>query len=97
MEAVKRLEIVAHSVELPELLDIVEQAGASGYTVIREVQGKGGRGLRSNDTVTDVFKNSYILVACPADVALRIVEKVRPVLKHYGGICLLSDAQYILH
>ena len=97
MEAVKRLEIIADSVELPHLVEIVERAGASGYTIIRDVQGKGERGLRSNDTVTDVFKNIYLLVACPPDVADRIVQQVRPVLKHYGGVCLITDAQYILH
>ncbi len=97
MQPVKRVEIVADSVELPELVAVVERAGASGYTVIREVQGQGGRGLRANDTVTEVFKNSYLLVACPPDVAARIVEQVRPLLKHYGGICLVSDAQYIVH
>ena len=97
MQPVKRIEIVADSVELPEIVALVERAGASGYTVIRDVQGQGGRGLRANDTVTDVFKNSYILVACPPDVATRIIEQVRPLLKHYGGICLVSDAQYIMH
>lgn len=97
MEAVKRVEIVADSVELPELIQLVEEAGASGYTLIRDVLGKGERGLRANDTVTDVFKNIYLLVACPPDVAHRIIERARPVLKQYGGICLVSDAHYILH
>ena len=97
MEAIKRVEIVADSVELPELIRLVEEAGASGYTVIRDVLGKGERGLRANDTVTEVFKNIYLLVACPPDVASRIIERARPVLKQYGGICLVSDAQYILH
>lgn len=97
MEAVKRVEIVADSVELPELIKLVEQAGASGYTVIRDVLGKGGRGLRANDTVTEVFKNIYLLVACPPEVATRITERVRPLLKQYGGMCLISDAHYILH
>jgi hypothetical protein len=51
----------------------------SGYTIIRDVQGKGGRGLRSNDTVTDVFKNIYLL-GLPA----------RGSAKHYGVLDLLD-------
>ena len=31
------------------------------------------------------------------DYGVRIVQQVRPVLKHYGGVCLITDAQYILH
>lgn len=97
MQAVKRLEIVADAVELPELLQLIERCGADGYTVIKDVQGKGGRGLREGDTVTDAMRNVYILVACPEPVARAIVERVRPILKRYGGICLLSDAAYVMH
>ena len=51
------------------------------------------------------FKNSRavltkIVVGTEGDVvtvADRIVQQVRPVLKHYGGVCLVTDAHYILH
>jgi hypothetical protein len=37
------------------------------------------------------------LIACSEDQAQRIVEIVRPVLKRYGGICLVSDAMWVEH
>jgi len=41
MESVKRVEIIAHSVELGKILDGLDKAGVPGYSVIRDVAGKG--------------------------------------------------------
>ena len=96
MEAVKRIEIVTDAFILPSLLHSIDECGATGYTVIHEVTGKGGRGERHDD-MSDVFRNCYILIACDPEVAARIVDVVRPILKRNGGVCLISDAQYIKH
>lgn len=97
MIKVKKIEIVADAVGLPEILRLLDAKGASGYTVIKDATGKGERGLRSGDEVSDVFKNAYVLTACPPEQVSEIVEAVRPILKRLGGICLVSDADWLLH
>ena len=97
MKPVKKIEIVTDSLELRKILQLLEEAGVSGYTVIREVTGKGERGVRAGDELTDVFKNSYVMTACPEDQVSQVVEVIRPILKRFGGICLVSDAQWIMH
>jgi nitrogen regulatory protein PII len=97
MKPVKRVEIVVDSVELPRVLRLVESCGVSGYTVIGGVTGKGERGERAGDDLTDVFRNSYVLTACPEEQLAALVAAVRPVLERYGGVCLVSDAQWIIH
>lgn len=97
MIKVKKIEIVADAVGLPEILRLLDAKGASGYTVIKDATGKGERGLRSGDELSDVFKNAYVLTACPPEQAREIVEAVRPILKRLGGICLVSDAEWLLH
>lgn len=97
MQAVKRVEIVTDTIELDRVLDLLEKAGVSGYTVIRNAEGKGHRGVRSGDDVTRVFQNSYVLTACTAEQVEKIVEAIRPVLKRVGGVCLVSDALWVLH
>lgn len=97
MQAVKRLEIVTDTLALERVLQLLADAGVSGYTVIRNAEGKGHRGLRSGDDVTRVFQNSYVLVACTPEQVEQVVAAVRPVLKRVGGICLVSDAQWVLH
>lgn len=97
MQAVKRVEIVTDTIELDRVLELLEKAGVSGYTVIRNAEGKGHRGVRSGDDVTRVFQNSYVLTACTAEQVEKIVEAIRPVLKRVGGVCLVSDALWVLH
>lgn len=97
MQAVKRVEIVVDTLELSRVLELLGQAGISGYTVIRNAEGKGQRGVRSGDDVTRVFQNSYVLAACTAEELERVVAALRPVLKRVGGVCLVSEALWLMH
>jgi nitrogen regulatory protein PII len=98
MQPVKRIEIVVDSIELEKVIKILKDLEVSGYTIIKDVIGSGDRGLRAgNEVMTDVFKNSYVLTACPEDKLMKVVEAIRPVLKRFGGICLVSDAQWTIH
>ncbi len=98
MMPVKRIEIIVDELEVPKVLKLLDEAGVSGYTVIKDATGKGDRGLRGGDDLTGVFANSYIMTACPPGEKLDfIVEALRPILKQRGGVCLVSDAHWIIH
>lgn len=97
MRPVKRIEIITESHEVKKVVEILERAGVSGYTVMKDVTGKGERGIRGGDELTDVFTNSYVMAACSEEETKTIVERLKPVLRRYGGICLVSDAQWIDH
>lgn len=97
MEAAKKVEIICDSVEVKNVIEILETAGVTGYTIIPDVIGKGERGLRRGDEITGVFKNSMIITACNPALIPKIVDAIRPVLKRFGGVCLISDTQYVIH
>ncbi|NJM10521.1 MAG: transcriptional regulator [Synechococcaceae cyanobacterium SM1_2_3] len=97
MQPVKRIEIIMDFPELAKIVKILDGLGISGYTVIRDVTGSGDRGLRSGDELTDVFKNSYVMTACPEEKMQEIVDAIRPLLKRFGGICLVTDAHWVIH
>ncbi len=97
MKPMKKVEIVIDSVHLSKVLDILEKAGVSGYTVVKDVLGKGERGLMAADELTDVFKNSYLFTVCSEENAQRIAEDIKPLLKKVGGVCLISDVVWITH
>lgn len=97
MIKVKKIEIVVDSVGLPEILRLLDAKEASGYTILRDATGKGERGLRAGDELSDVFKNAYVMTACPPEQVAPIIEAVRPILKKFGGVCLVSDAEWVLH
>ena len=97
MTPVKRIEVVVGAPELEALVARLEIVGVDAYTVVRNVAGKGERGVRSDDELSDVFRNVYLVIACAPERANEIVEAVRPFLRRYGGMCLLSDAMWLLH
>ena len=80
-----------------EVCRVRDRLVVSGYSVIRDVAGRGERGVQSGDDLTDVFKNSMVLLACPPARVPEIVEAIRPILKRRGGICLVSDAMWVVH
>ena len=97
MQGVKRIEIITDTLEMREVCRVLDRLAVSGYSVIRDVTGRGERGVQSGDDLTDVFKNSMVVLACPPERLSEIVEAIRPILKKRGGICLVSDAMWVVH
>lgn len=97
MKAVKKVEIVAESDFMPKIVRLFEKENINGYTVIRNASGKGDKGVRDGYGLTDVFQNNYILLACTQEELERITEPLRALLKRIGGMCLVSDAQWLIH
>lgn len=97
MKAVKRVEIVIGAREVEPLLERLAVVGVADYTLVRGVAGQGGRGTRRDDELTNAFTNVYLIVACDAAVVRDVVDAVRPALARYGGMCLVSDALWVLH
>lgn len=91
----KKVEIVVDTLHLNKILELLEREGVSGYTVIKDVLGKGESGIRAGDELTDVFKNSYLFTICSDEMAQNIAQKIEPLLRKYGGICVISDVKAI--
>jgi nitrogen regulatory protein PII len=97
MQPVHKVEIIISSIELNKVLDILEKTNVSGYTVIEHTSGKGDRGMTDSD-LGRAFSNTYILTVCTNEKQLEfLVEEVTPLLKKVGGICLVTDANWINH
>ena len=91
----KRIEIILPKGETDDLIEAMEDHRITGYTLIPSVAGRGDRGT-ALQALGDL-DNSYLLVACETDQLHTIVETIRPFLRRFGGICLVSDAQWVLH
>ncbi len=97
MNDTKRIECVIDAVHVPMVLDALRSAGVDGYTVVRGASGWGDRGGRQADGISGVFENCVVLCACPLGQADLAIEKIRPIFKRFGGVALVSDAQWIIH
>ena len=97
MQNVKRIEIITDAVQLRDLLSLLEQRGVSGYSIFHHITGSGDRGEQRGDELTGTSENVCVVTALPPDQAAEIVEALRPMLKKRGGMCLVSDAQWVRH
>lgn len=96
MKNMKKIEIIIESLYLNRLLELFDKKEISGYTIIRDIEGKGITGVKSADEVTDVFKNNYIFTICEEEKFKNIVDDIRPFIKKYGGKCIVSDVSWVL-
>jgi nitrogen regulatory protein PII len=97
VQSVKKIEIITNSLELQKILKILDHAGVSGYTIIEDVTGKGHRGRVINDLESHALTNGYVMTICTEEQEHQLVEAIRPIIKKYGGVCIVTDAKSILH
>lgn len=98
MKPCKRIEIVIEQPLARKLSEKLTELGAPGYTLIQQASGRGDRGIRRADEPTGTSSNCMFIIACDdEETVARILEGVRSLLSRSGGICLLSDAQWLRH
>jgi nitrogen regulatory protein PII len=98
MKVCKRIEIVIETAMVPALLSTLKQIEVPGYTLIPDVRGAGDRGVRRGDELTGDSSNSVIVIACDDQAKIdRILGAVRILIGRSGGMCLLSDAESLIH
>lgn len=91
----KRLEIVVDTPNLDRLLSRLRDAGVKGYTVLPNASGLGERGTQRGDDPSGVSGNACVLVAIGIEDAPKIIEATRAALRRTGGICLVTDCQWL--
>lgn len=91
----KKIEIVVEAARVRAIIEMIEKAGAKGYTVVANVSGKGNRGTRDEADLSDVFRNVLIIVVAAEDIAARIVEASQSALENYAGIVVISDVEVV--
>ena len=94
-----KLVIVTEKLLLKKIVKIIDEAGATGYTVVA-AGGKGSRNERTSGqpTVSDTYSNIKIeVLTANRDMALKISDEVAAqFFDDYSGIAYLCDAE-VLH
>lgn len=94
-----KLVIVTEKLLLKKIAKIIDEAGATGYTVL-EAGGKGSRNVRSSGqpSVSDTYSNIKIeVLTSNRDIALKISDEVASkFFDDYSGIAYICDAE-VLH
>jgi len=97
MIPVKRLEIVVDAPHGPRITELLMRHGLGGWSVVPNVTGRGERGPQYGDELTGVSSNHLIVTTCPPDALEPLLADLRTLLERSGGMCLISDAQWLRH
>ena len=94
----KMLVIVTEKLLLKQIAKIIDEAGATGYTVVA-AGGKGSRNVRSSGqpNVSDSFSNIKIEILTEnREMAMKISDEVAArFFEDYSGIVYLCDAEVL--
>ncbi|NET01806.1 MAG: hypothetical protein F6K61_14775 [Sphaerospermopsis sp. SIO1G1] len=94
-----KLIIITENLLLKKIAKIIDEAGATGYTVVA-AGGKGSRNVRSsgNPSVGDSFTNIKIeVLTANRDMAVKISDQVAAkFFDDYSGITYICNAE-VLH
>jgi nitrogen regulatory protein PII len=96
MKQMKKVEIIIESVYMNRLVDLLKKNDINGYTIIKDIEGCGGHGLKTADDVTDVFSNSYVFTVCEEEKLLSMQDSIKSFIKKYGGKAIISDASLLI-
>jgi nitrogen regulatory protein PII len=96
MKKMKKVEIIIESIYLNRLLNLFMENGVTGYTIIRDIEGYGGHGLKTADEANDLLSNNYIFTVCEDYKIEKMIEKIRSFIDRYGGKCIISDTQVLI-
>lgn len=99
IQQASKLVIVTEKLLLKKIAQIIDEAGATGYTVVA-AGGKGSRNVRSSGqpNVSDTYSNIKIeVLTASRDLALKIADEVAAnFFNDYSGIAYLCQAE-VLH
>lgn len=96
MKNMKKVEFIIEAVYVNRLIELFTKHKIYGYTIIKNIEGAGGHGLRTEDGVSGISSNNYIFTVCEADQFVDMEIDIRKFLEKYGGKCILSDVMLLL-
>lgn len=91
----KKLELIIESVEEKKIIKILDNIGIKGYSIIKDVRGRGKKGERRFSELTGIMKNLLFIVVDEEEKINSFIEEVKPILKDYSGIMILSEVTLI--
>ena len=97
-KSAKKLVIITEKLLLKKVAQIIDECGATGYTVL-ETGGKGSRSVRSSGqpSVSDTTANiKFEVLTEDHDMALKISDRVAlEFFDNYAGIAYICDAEVL--
>jgi nitrogen regulatory protein PII len=97
MESRKRLEIIVTQPEVKPVLKLLERHGILHYSLLKDVSGRGDRGMQDGRGLSETFINVMIISFITPEAFDVVRESLSAELSRYGGVAVVSDVQWLPH
>ncbi|PZW38665.1 hypothetical protein C8P66_13619 [Humitalea rosea] len=91
IHARKRIEIVVEQLHAGTVTELLDRLGASGWTMLPVLAGRGRQGLRQGGVPGGVMDNVMIVCIVTADTADRVIAAREELLDARPAIISLTD------
>ncbi|MES3629620.1 MAG: hypothetical protein PPP56_05580 [Longimonas sp.] len=96
LHPLKKIEIVVKGKREEFVQDLLEQSGVSGYTVHRNVSGKGASGFHEGQLLFNDESGLVLFFAVSgANRIQSIIDGMAPLLESSSGVMFVSDTQVV--
>jgi len=95
MHAKKKIEVIIEAPASRLVTELLDQHGATGYTVFPALTGKGASGRWERSPVTDVREQVLIIAVSSPERSAAIVADLESLLRDFHGVVFVSDVEVI--
>jgi hypothetical protein len=97
VKPVERIEIVVAAVHVPEVLHALRRVGATGWSIVKGLEGAGDRGDQLADDVTGTTSNHLVQTTLDSAAVPLLAAALGPLLERAGGVLIATPARAIVH
>lgn len=94
LRTAKKLEIIIAGEHQEFVTDLLERAGVTGFTIVRNLSGKGSHGFHEGHLMFNEDEVLIMIIAVmPEEMVAPILEGLTPFLNKHSGVMFVSDIQ----
>lgn len=92
----KKIEIIVKGEREPFVQDLLDRSGVSGYTIHRDIAGKGASGFHEGHLLFN-DKASLVMFFAVSDESKiqKIIDGLTPLLEKSSGVMFVSDTKVV--
>jgi len=90
----KKVEIIVRGEDLSFVIDLLERAGATGYTIIHNLSGKGSHGFHEGHLLFNEEDTLVMVISVmPEEMVEAVLEGLTPFLNKHSGVVFISNTK----
>ncbi len=88
----KKLEIIVKGEDMDFVIDLLEKAGVSGYTIVHNLSGKGSHGFHEGHLLFNEEDTLVMIISVMPDKLVDVImEGITPFLNKKSGVVFISN------